>query len=330
MNPRPRVSVIIPTHNGAARLDACLQSLQSSSYAPHEIIVVDDASSDHSADVARRYRCCVVRVEENIGAARAKNRGAAVASGEVLFFTDDDVVVSPGALARVAEVLSDAANAGVVGLQAREIPFLDFASRYKNLWMRFTYARLPRERIGVFYTSVAAIRRSVFRELGGFDEHYTGASIGEDTEFGQRAWGAGHRILLDPDIVVQHAKHYTLTQVLVTDFSRARALTLMRLRKRAKFFTSVPAFYQWAVPAIFAAIFLLALAAVFSSTLAFAGGLTLTGIFYLLNASWLSYLGRERGAGFALGAACFQPVDVLAVGAGMFIAVVSFLRGQRY
>ncbi len=331
MNPPPRISIVIPTHNGAARLAACLQSLRSSSLTPHEIIVVDDASSDGSADIASQYRCCVVRVDENIGAARAKNRGAHIATGDVLLFTDDDVLLQREALAKVAHDLEDPHVAGVVGLLARETGFLDFASNYKNLWMRFTYARLPRERIGVFYTSIAALRRSVFLQLGGFDENYAGASIAEDTEFGQRIWAAGHLLLLDPGVEGTHRKHYTLPQVLKTDFLRARALVLMRLRKwGARFYTSVPLFYQLAVPIVFVTILSLVLAVAFLHPAWLF--LSVVGLvaFYALHSSWLMFLARERGTRFALLAALFQPFDVIAVGIGMATAALEFARGKRY
>ena len=325
----PRISVVIPTRNGAATLAACLESLQASSLLPHEVIVVDDASSDSTAEIAQRWKCRVLRLDEPSGAARAKNLGAAAATGDVLFFTDDDVIISRDALARVAEVLGDVRVAGVVGLLDRAIPFDDLASNFKNLWMRFTYARLPRERIGVFYTSVAAMRREIFLRLGGFDENYRGASIAEDTEFGQRAWAAGHLLVLDERVVVTHCKRYTPRQILVTDFLRARALMLMRLRKWGQpFFTSVPLFYQLAVPTIFAALACLALT--FANAVFLAASAILLSTFYILFFPWLAYLARERGARFALIAALFQPVDVIAVGTGMLAATIEFARGTRY
>ncbi|MCX7838789.1 MAG: glycosyltransferase family 2 protein [Anaerolineae bacterium] len=327
--PRPAISVVIPTHNGARTLGACLEALRASTYAPSEIIVVDDASTDGSGDLARRFDCRVIRVDENIGAARAKNRGARAASGDILFFTDDDVIVGHETLARVAENFADARVAGVVGLLDRQIPFDDFASNIKNLWMRFTYERLPRERIGLFYTSVAAIRREIFLALGGFDENYRGASITEDTEFGQRVWRAGYNIVLDPSVVVTHCKHYTLREVLRTDFLRARALVLMRLRKWGQpFYTSVPLFYQLGVPILFAALVCLALMRL--HLLFFAASLVLLITFYASFTPWFAYLARERGIGFAVLAILFQPLDALAVGAGMFIALIEFIRGVRY
>ncbi len=329
MNSRPRLSVVIPTHNGAVTLAGCLQSLRSCSLPPHEIIVVDDASTDGSAEIARRLGCCVLRLEENVGAARAKNRGAKAATGDALFFTDDDVVVSKDALTWIAEDLGRAD--GVVGLLDDDLPFRDFATQYKNLWMRFTYSRLPRERIGVFYTSVAAIHRQVFFDLGGFDEHYVGASVAEDTEFGQRAWAAGARLILDPRVLVKHFKSYTPWQVLKTDFWRARALTLMRLRKWGQpFFTSVPRFYAWAVAALFAALACWLVAALWQlPAVALIGALALIG-FYVLNGAWLGFLARERGARFAALASLMQPLDTVAVAAGMLWAALDSVRGRRY
>ena len=327
----PRISVVIPTRNGARTLAACLESLRAASFPPDEIIVVDDASNDATGDIARRFDCRVIRADENIGAARAKNCGAREATGDILFFTDADVIVSRDALARLTENFDDARVAGVVGLLDGKIPFDDFASNFKNLWMRFTYERAPRERIGLFYTSVAAMRREIFLQLGGFDENYRGASIAEDTEFGQRAWAAGHNLVLDPRVVVTHCKQYTPREVLQTDFLRARALMLMRLRKwghAKRFYTSVPRFYQLAVPTIFAALASLAFA--FFDAIFLAASALFLFTFYVLFFPWLAYLARERGARFTLIAALFQPIDVIAVGFGMFKAIVEFTQGVRY
>ncbi|MBI5031811.1 MAG: glycosyltransferase [Chloroflexi bacterium] len=325
----PRLSVVVPTHNGAETLAKCLDALRASSYPPDEIIVVDDASTDNSADIATRCGCRVIRLEQNMGAACAKNYGARAARGDDLFFTDDDVVVARDALARLAENYSDSKLAGVVGLLDSKIPFDDFSSNFKNLWMRFSYAKLPTEGVGLFYTSIASMRREIFLQLGGFDENYRGASITEDTEFGQRAWTAGHLIRLDHRVTATHLKHYTPREVLQTDYLRARALMLMRLRKWGqRFYTSVPLFYQLAVPTIFAVLGCLALA-ILHPIFFLASGLLLLA-FYFLFLPWLAFLARERGIRFALFAALVQPMDAMAVGFGMLAAVIEFARGVRY
>lgn len=326
------VSVIIPAYNAARTLPQTLAALRAAIPPPLEIIVVDDGSTDETARVAAEGGARVVRLEKNIGAAAAKNRGAAIARGAILFFTDADIAAPPDAIALIQNALRDAATDGVVGLLDENIPHANWASQYKNLWMNFTYARfVGAERIGLFYTSVAAIRRDLFLQLGGFDENYRGASIAEDTEFGQRAWGAGINIILEPKLRVVHLKQYTLANVLREDFKRARALTLMRLRKRGEpFFTSVPSFYQLAVPTIYLTGILGFAALVLRNfTLGIAAFVGL-GAFWALNFALFNFLAQKRGLRFALRAALFLPLDVLVVGLGMLRAFFDFARGKRY
>ena len=266
----------------------------------------------------------------NSGAAAAKNRGAGLATGDVLFFTDSDIVITPDAFARVAKDLASPEWDGVVGLLDKDIPATDFATQFKNLWMNFTYGRFAGAGpIGLFYTSVAAMRRAGFAQAGGFDENYSGASIAEDTEFGQRAWACGLKVRLDPQLQVVHLKTYTPGGVLREDFRRARALMLMRVRKWGRsFFTSVPAFYQLAVPVLYLGLLFL-LPTVLQplwlapALLAFCG-------FYLLNIPLIRFIWHTRGRLFVLESALLLPVDALVVGLGMLAAMLDLVRGRRY
>ena len=326
------VSIIIPAYNAARTLPQTLAALNAAQPPPLEVLVVDDGSTDETAHIAADADARIMRLEKNVGAAAAKNRGADNARGAILFFTDADIVPPPDAIALIQKAMQDPQTGGIVGLLDENIPHHNWASQYKNLWMNFTYARFVGvERIGLFYTSVAAIRRDVFLKLGGFDENYRGASIAEDTEFGQRAWGQGIHIRLEPKLRVTHLKVYTWRNVLREDFRRAYALTLMRLRKRgAPFFTSVPLFYQLAVPTIYLAA-LCALAAIaLQNMLLASAALVLLVLFFLLNVSLLRFLGQKRGIGFALRSALFLPLDVFVVGLGMLRAVFDFARGKRY
>lgn len=327
-----RISVIIPAHNGAATLPRALGALASAQPAPSEIIVVDDGSTDETNSLAESFGVHVLHLGKNLGAAAAKNRGANLATGEILFFTDCDVIVPCDVVARLGASFAGTACDGVVGLLDENIPLPDFASQFKNLWMNYTYARLAGlSRLGLFYTSAAAIRRQVFLNTGGFDENYRGASIAEDTEFGQRAWGAGVAITLDPALRVVHLKQYTIALVLREDFRRARALTLMRLRKRGQpFFTSVPIFYQLAVPTLYLAIICIFITLGFQNITWL--GLTLIAlvVFYALNLPLIRFLSAKRGLPFALKSALFLPLDVFVVGLGMLSALYHFARGTQY
>lgn len=328
----PTISVVIPAYNAARTLPQTLQALCAAEPPALEIIVVSDGSTDNSAQIAESHGVRVIALDKNIGAAAAKNRGATAAQGEILFFTDADIVVPRDVIGKLQTAFRTRGIDGVVGLLDEKIPHANWASQYKNLWMNFTYVRFAAaERIGLFYTSVAAIKRVKFSELGGFDENYRGASIAEDTEFGQRAWGKSIPIVLAPDVRVVHLKAYTFGGVLREDFKRAYALTLMRLRKRGEpFFTSVPLFYQLAVPTVYLAVLLLVVAAVLQNGLLFLAGIIGLVAFYLLNGSLLAFLYRARGFGFMLRSALFLPVDVLVVGLGMLSAFFNFARRVRY
>lgn len=330
MNAPLTISVVIPAYNAALTLNECLAALAAGRLKPGEIIVMDDASTDSTREIAQQAQVRVITLDTNHGAARAKNRGAAAATGDILFFTDSDILVKPDSLACLVECFADPGLAGVVGVLDAEIPFQDFASQFKNLWMNFTYARLDRRKnVGLFYTSAAAIRRQVFLALGGFDENYQGASIVEDSEFGQRLWQKDERVIVEPGLVVTHLKAYTLGDVLRTDFLRARALMLLRLRNWGQaFYTSVPFFYQLSVPLLF--FLILALLFALFSPLAVWLAIALALLFYLANLPLLKYLADRRGFGFALRAAFFLPFDVFVVGLGMIRGLVDFARGIRY
>ncbi len=324
------VSVVIPVYNGARTLPRVLDALAAACPPPDEVVIVDDGSTDDSAKIAEARGCRVIRIRENIGAAAAKNRGAAAARSEVLLFIDSDIVIPPDILRHLQNAFQIQRVDAIVGVLDQNIPTNDFPSQFKNLWMNYSYTRFSTDRdIGLFYTSIAAMYRECFRAAGGFDEGYRGASIAEDTEFGQRAWGQGIRIRLDPRLAVVHLKHYSLLGVLREDFHRARALMLMRLRKwRSPFFTSVPLSYQLAVPTIY-----LTLAAlVLTFWWPWASVLALLGLtmFFLLDASLIRFLYRASGWRMALGAALYLPFDTLVVGMGMLVAVLQLMLGVKY
>lgn len=328
------ISVVIPVYNEEENLGRCLEAVYQSKYPPCEVIVVDDCSTDNSLAVAERFPCRVVKLSQKHGAARAKNRGAEDARGDVIFFTDADILLEVDTLSLVVEDFADPQISGVVGLLDKEVRCSNFCSEYKNLWMHYTYARLPAY-TGAFYTSAAAVRRNVFKENRGFNENYRGASVTEDAEFGQRLLTAGHRIYLDKRITVRHLKHYSLIELIKTDFWRSYGLTMTRLRNkigriRQKSFTTVPSFFILSVPVSFLTMLSLLLSIIFREhrflTAALIGCITIL----LLNTPFLNFLRKARGW-FFLGKSCgFLLVDTLVVVLGMLFAVASFIVGKKF
>src|SRR4030095_12451511 len=113
VEPAPTISVIIPVYNGAAYLNACLKAVAASDYRSYECIMVDDGSMDGGRTIAAQFRMSVRVVnlaEGPRGPAYARNRGAEVARGVILFFLDADIVLSSGALRRVANQFQESTD----------------------------------------------------------------------------------------------------------------------------------------------------------------------------------------------------------------------------
>ena len=100
----PRFSVILPAYNAAATLARAIESVLEQSWPAHEIIVVDDGSTDHSASVAQGFGAAVTLLRQpNAGVSAARNAGARAASGDWLAFLDADDWYYPQRLKRHAE-----------------------------------------------------------------------------------------------------------------------------------------------------------------------------------------------------------------------------------
>ncbi|MCF8482052.1 MAG: glycosyltransferase [Rhodospirillum sp.] len=115
---RPLVSVIIPVHQGEGTLLASLESLAAQTLQDFEVLVVDDASTDRSVDLARAWadgRARVLTMDQNGGPGLARNRGLREARGAFVAFLDADDRATPNRLARQVEALETHPDHGFVG-----------------------------------------------------------------------------------------------------------------------------------------------------------------------------------------------------------------------
>jgi glycosyltransferase involved in cell wall biosynthesis len=223
----PRISIIVPVYNDARNLGECLAALRAAATADSEVIVVDDASTDDSPTVAERAGTRLVRLQQNSGPAAVRNRGVAIARGEILFFVDSDVAVAPDAVRRVLAVFGQHPDlAAVFGSYDATPRAPGLISQYKNLLHHFVHQQGNPEAV-TFWAGCGAVRRAPFTELGGFDEGAFGRAI-EDIELGYRLRRAGHRIRLDKNLLGTHLKAWTLTSLLRTDIL-VRAVPWSRL-----------------------------------------------------------------------------------------------------
>ncbi len=226
-----RLSVIVPVRNASAFLPRVLGSIAASDLHRDtwELIVVDDASTDDSVEVAAQYADMVIRIPQRpYGPAYARNRGFEVSRGRVVVFVDSDVVVGPDMLRGFVELLEAHADVGAVFGSYDDAPAAPaFISQYRNLLHHFVHQQNPGE-ADTFWAGAGAVKRTVFAEAGMFDEWHYGRPQIEDIELGGRIRGRGHRILLRPELEAKHLKAWTVAQVLRTDV-RDRGVPWARL-----------------------------------------------------------------------------------------------------
>ena len=218
MSAQPTVSVIIPAYNDAARLRRCLAALDAQTCRDFDVTVVDDCSTDGGKTVAAAEQsgANVLRMDQNVGPAVARNRGARAAGGGVVFFVDADCLAHPDAIARVAETLAaDSPYDATFGSYGLDPESPAFISRWKNLSHRHTH-QLANAEAATFWSGCGAMRRDVFLKFGGFDETYGRPCI-EDVELGMRLKSAGRRIWLDNLLQVEHLKRWRLWNLVKTD-----------------------------------------------------------------------------------------------------------------
>ncbi|HYZ28220.1 MAG TPA: glycosyltransferase family 2 protein [Thermoleophilaceae bacterium] len=200
------ISIVVPTRNRAAHLRALLASVAEQRDAPaFEVIVVDNASSDDTlavvaeADSQADAHVRAIHLPRPLGPAVARNRGWRSARGELVVFTDDDVVARPGWLAALAGAHR---RDGSALIQGRTEPDPRDAHRLAA----FTRSQSASGPGPWFQTCNIAYPRALLERLGGFDESFWEAA-GEDTDLGWRAIEAGTRVIYEPEAVNWHAVH---------------------------------------------------------------------------------------------------------------------------
>ncbi len=193
------VLVVIPVFNGARTLDACLHACLKQTHTNLRVVVVDDGSTDRTADIATQYDVDYIRQDQS-GPAAARNRGARSAQSDFVAFTDADCIPEPDWIAQLMEAFGD----DVVAAGGT------YANENDGSWL----SRMIHEEIQVrhdrfgddvdFLGSFNVMyRRDAFDAAGGFDALFRSAS-GEDNDLAYRLQDAGGRLAFTPRAIVSH------------------------------------------------------------------------------------------------------------------------------
>lgn len=201
------VSIIIPAFNAERHLADALTSARAQTYAPTELIVIDDGSTDRTAEIAGQFEGVVVLQQPNRGAPAARNAGVASATGTFLAFLDSDDMFPRDKLAVQMDHLRTHPEVGCV-FGTQEIFTSDGAvdsSWMEELpeWMRWA----PNwEHRGQIQPMSMVVRRSVFDAVGSFDERLR---VSDDVDWVLRATEAGIVMAVVNDVVLHRRAHDT-------------------------------------------------------------------------------------------------------------------------
>lgn len=215
-------SIVILTHNELEHTKACLESVRRNTPEPHEIIVVDNGSTDGTLDylkeqVSKFTDIWVIRNTLNRGFAAGSNQGISVAEGEYVLLLNNDTFVTEGWLGRMLDVFRRHPETGIVGPMSNYVsgPQLVTDVGYNNIDELNAFAvrwsgendeqSFPIYRVVGF---CLLAKKEVIRKIGGLDERF-GSGNFEDDDFCSRAVLAGYEARVARDVYIHHTGSQT-------------------------------------------------------------------------------------------------------------------------
>ncbi len=166
-----RISVIIPTFNRGTQLIRALDSVLAQTYPPLEIIVIDDGSTDDTANIVRKqYPSVTYQLQENQGVSSARNRGLEIASGDWIAFLDSDDAWLPEKLARQVASLQESPEYKICHTEEiwiRRGKRVNPRNKHQKYGGNIYEHCLP---LCVISPSAVMIHQDIFRDIGNFDE----------------------------------------------------------------------------------------------------------------------------------------------------------------
>ncbi len=217
----PPVSIVVAAYNSQDTIGACIESLLDLDYPEKEIIVVDDGSTDKTAEIAKGYPIKLVSQSKK-GASAARNRGLENSNHDIVAYTDSDAEVTRDWLKKLVANFSEDEIGAVTGRTVfavdkhctSYIRSLDIDERNARRGKCTALANGPN----------CAFRKDLLKKVGGFDPSWYHA---EDTEVSYRILKEGYKIVYEPEAVVHHTPENDWRDFLRKRYRDAKAFTRM-------------------------------------------------------------------------------------------------------
>lgn len=230
MSKKILVSVIMPTYNRARLLPFALQSVILQTYKNIEIIVVDDGSTDNTSDILRSYikidkRIKLIRNKRKQGLPQARNIGLAYSKGQMIFFTEDDLILHPKLLQILIETYYKLSRYIKIGAVAPRILLMSSERSYMkeelvcqtvgligkitgrihaNYGIEYNDAR-----VAGHLPATSLIPRFIFNEIGVYDTVYKGTYLREESDLYLRMIKKGYKLVYQPKAISYHFAGYS-------------------------------------------------------------------------------------------------------------------------
>ncbi len=207
-NTNPKVSVVVPVYNGCRTISETVRHVLGQSLPPHEVIVVDDGSTDGTLAVLRGFgEKIIVLTQPNGGPASARNYGIRVATSEFVAMTDSDCLPAPDWLSNILKGFDSPRVAGVGGT----VKGVDknLISVYVDIIHLLDPVQSAEGEVRDLVTANACFRRDALLEAGLFDERFRKPGC-EDTELSWKLRNLGYQLKTVADAVVLHYHKQTL------------------------------------------------------------------------------------------------------------------------
>jgi GT2 family glycosyltransferase len=228
-----RFSVIVCTRNGASRIAACLTALEKQTLPAHEIIVVDDGSTDGTTSlVASRFSNVKLLTLEPGGLSAARNAGAEAATGEILAFTDDDCEADEGWLAGLAGAFAKGWDAAG-GPNLPPPPHTDAEAIVTAAPGAPSHVMLDDSEAEHLPGCNISVLRTAYFDISGFDPQFTTA--GDDVDFCWRLRDKGYRLGFAPTAFVWHHRRPSLRGFLRQQIGYGKAEALLIAKHPQRF-----------------------------------------------------------------------------------------------